>query len=51
MAALALPNWMRTRQWFYFFPAKGTPRKLVHKIETQSLASLPTHSTTQVSKS
>jgi Xaa-Pro dipeptidase len=38
---LALPNGMRTRRWFYFVPAKGTPRKLVHKIETQSLASLP----------
>src|SRR5215510_9254974 len=38
---LALPNGMRTRRWFYFVPAKGTPKKLVHKIETQSLASLP----------
>ncbi len=32
---------MRTRRWFYFVPAKGTSRKLVHKIETQSLAALP----------
>ena len=32
---------MRTRRWFYFVPAKGTPKKLVHKIETQSLAALP----------
>src|SRR5947199_3474821 len=38
---LALPEGMRTRRWFYFVPAKGTPRKLVHKIETQSLAALP----------
>src|SRR5262249_42461580 len=38
---LHLPNHMRTRRWFYFVPAKGTPKKLVHKIETQSLASLP----------
>jgi len=38
---LSLPEGMRTRRWFYFVPAKGTPRKLVHKIETQSLASLP----------
>ena len=32
---------MRTRRWFYFVPAKGTPRKLVHKIESESLAALP----------
>jgi Xaa-Pro aminopeptidase len=38
---LQLPEGMRTRRWFYFVPAKGTPRKLVHKIESQSLASLP----------
>src|SRR5438067_9071696 len=38
---LSLPDGMRTRRWFYFVPAKGTPKKLVHKIETQSLASLP----------
>src|SRR5256885_14124477 len=38
---LSLPQGMRTRRWFYFVPAKGTPKKLVHKIETQSLASLP----------
>lgn len=38
---LQLPVAMRTRRWFYFVPAKGTPRKLVHKIETHSLASLP----------
>ncbi len=38
---LSLPDGMRTRRWFYFVPAKGTPKKLVHKIETQSLAALP----------
>ena len=38
---LHLPAGMRTRRWFYFVPAKGTPKKLVHKIETQSLAALP----------
>src|SRR5260370_35107883 len=38
---LGLPAGMRTRRWFYFVPAKGTPKKLVHKIETQSLAALP----------
>src|SRR5271165_3891736 len=38
---LGLPDGMRTRRWFYFIPAKGTPRKLVHKIESASLAALP----------
>lgn len=38
---LQLPDGMRTRRWFYFVPAKGEPRKLVHKIEAQSLVSLP----------
>ena len=38
---LALPPGMRTRRWFYFVPAKGEPRKLVHKIESASLAALP----------
>ena len=38
---LKLPEAMRTRRWFYFVPAKGTPRKLVHKIEAQALDSLP----------
>jgi len=38
---LALQPGMRTRRWFYFVPSKGTPKKLVHKIETRSLATLP----------
>jgi Xaa-Pro dipeptidase len=38
---LQLPPGMRTRRWYYFVPAKGTPKKLVHKIETESLGSLP----------
>ena len=38
---LQLPPGMRTRRWYYFIPTKGTPRKLVHKIETESLAALP----------
>jgi Xaa-Pro dipeptidase len=38
---LKLPEGMRTRRWFYFVPAKGTPKKLVHKIETESLAVMP----------
>ena len=38
---LQLPVGMRTRRWFYFVPTKGLPRKLVHKIESESLAALP----------
>jgi Xaa-Pro dipeptidase len=38
---LKLPEGMRTRRWFYFIPAKGAPRKLLHKIETAALESLP----------
>ncbi|HEV2422593.1 MAG TPA: M24 family metallopeptidase [Candidatus Acidoferrales bacterium] len=30
-----------TRRWFYFIPAKGTPSKLVHRIEACGLDSLP----------
>lgn len=30
-----------SRRWFYFIPAKGTPRKLVHKIEPHALDFLP----------
>jgi len=32
---------MATRRWFYLIPAKGTPRKLVHRIESGALDSLP----------
>src|SRR5882762_8424336 len=38
---LRLPPGMRTRRWFYFVPVKAGPRKLVHKIEPESLATLP----------
>lgn len=39
---LGLPqNLMVTRRWFYLVPAEGTPRKLVHKIESGHLDSLP----------
>jgi Xaa-Pro aminopeptidase len=38
---LRLPEGMRTRRWFYFVPAQGVPKKLVHKIEAQALESLP----------
>jgi len=30
-----------TRRWYYFVPAAGTPRKLVHRIEQSRLDSLP----------
>jgi Xaa-Pro aminopeptidase len=38
---LDLPAAMRTRRWFYFVPAKGTPKKLVHKIEAGALNAVP----------
>src|SRR3954465_8128244 len=37
---------LATRRWYYFIPATGEPRGLVHKIEKSSLAHLP-GSTTQ----
>jgi Xaa-Pro aminopeptidase len=30
-----------TRRWFYFIPARGEPRKLVHRIEPGSLDAYP----------
>jgi Xaa-Pro dipeptidase len=30
-----------SRRWFYFIPAEGDPRKLVHRIESGKLDSLP----------
>ncbi len=30
-----------TRRWFYFIPTEGEPRKLVHRIESGRLDSLP----------
>lgn len=30
-----------TRRWMYFIPAEGTPRKLVHRIESGALDHLP----------
>lgn len=35
------PGSMVTRRWFYYIPAVGEPRGLVHKIEAQTLAPLP----------
>ncbi len=30
-----------SRRWFYFVPARGEPRKLVHRIESHALDALP----------
>ncbi len=38
---LGLQNGMGTRRWFYLIPARGTPRKLVHRIESGALDTLP----------
>jgi Xaa-Pro dipeptidase len=38
---LELPAGMRTRRWFYFVPTKGSPKKLVHKIEAGALDAVP----------
>ncbi len=35
------PGSMVTRRWFYYIPANGEPRGLVHKIEAQTLGPLP----------
>jgi Xaa-Pro aminopeptidase len=32
---------MLSRRWFYFIPAQGEPRKLVHRIESQALDAFP----------
>jgi Xaa-Pro aminopeptidase len=38
---LGLPPGMAKRRWFYLIPAKGEPRKLVHRIEAEALDGLP----------
>ena len=38
---LGLDHAIAKRRWFYMIPAKGVPRKLVHKIEAAALDSLP----------
>jgi Xaa-Pro aminopeptidase len=35
------PDQMLSRRWFYFVPAKGEPRKLVHRIEPRALDGVP----------
>ncbi len=38
---LGLAPGMTKRRWFYFIPADGAPRKLVHRVEPRRLDSLP----------
>ncbi|HVO97439.1 MAG TPA: M24 family metallopeptidase [Bryobacteraceae bacterium] len=35
------PNSIVSRRWYYYVPAQGEPRGLVHKIEAQTLVDLP----------
>src|ERR1700759_5067468 len=35
------PHSFVSRRWFYFVPADGEPRKLVHRIESGKLDTLP----------
>ena len=35
------PHSFVSRRWFYFVPAHGEPRKLVHRIESLKLDALP----------
>src|SRR5437773_2060907 len=41
MAGLAGSGKMTTRRWYYFMPASGIPKKLVHAIEPFVLEELP----------
>ena len=38
---LGLGHVLAKRRWFYMIPARGEPRKLVHRIEAATLDSLP----------
>src|ERR1700760_3825709 len=38
---LGLPDSFVSRRWYYFVPAHGEPRKLVHRIESGKLETLP----------
>jgi Xaa-Pro aminopeptidase len=40
---------MNTRRWFYFIPAKGTPKKIVSAVEKHKLDSLPGATTVYLS--
>jgi Xaa-Pro dipeptidase len=41
LAGLAGSGKMTTRRWYYLIPASGSPRGLVHAIESHNLDSLP----------
>jgi Xaa-Pro aminopeptidase len=41
LAGLGGSGKMTTRRWYYFLPASGTPKKLVHAIEAGTLDALP----------
>ena len=41
LAGLAGTGKMTSRRWYYFIPATGTPKKLVHAIEPATLDALP----------
>ncbi len=42
IASSAYPSDLQpTRRWYYFLPAEGEPRKLVHRIESGSLDTVP----------
>jgi Xaa-Pro dipeptidase len=38
---VGLEGGILSRRWFYFVPARGEPRKLVHRIESHALNHLP----------
>src|SRR3984885_5711326 len=38
---LGLDHALAKRRWFYLIPGKGTPCKLVHRIESTALDGLP----------
>jgi Xaa-Pro dipeptidase len=38
---LGISQALTTRRWYYFIPAQGQPLKLVHRIESHQLDSLP----------
>jgi Xaa-Pro aminopeptidase len=41
LVGLASSGKMATRRWFYYIPAQGTPRGLVHAIERYNLEGVP----------
>jgi Xaa-Pro dipeptidase len=46
---LGLQGGMGTRRWFYLIPSRGVPRKLVHRIESSALDTLPGRKVTYAS--